>query len=68
MRVEQAKGERASDSMRNRVAFLPGDAERTDPFIALVEDWVDAQGGFVMNTEEEIAAAFRDLRAGRLGR
>ena len=46
MRVEHAKRERASDSMRNRVAFLPEDAERTDPFIALAEDWVGAQGGF----------------------
>jgi quercetin 2,3-dioxygenase len=46
VRVEHAKGERASDSMRNRVAFLPEDAERTDPFVALAEDWVDAQGGF----------------------
>jgi quercetin 2,3-dioxygenase len=46
MRVEHARGERSSDSMRNRVAFLPEDAERTDPFLALAEDWVDAQGGF----------------------
>jgi redox-sensitive bicupin YhaK (pirin superfamily) len=27
-----------------------------------------SRGPFVMNTEEEIAAAFRDLRAGKLGR
>jgi redox-sensitive bicupin YhaK (pirin superfamily) len=29
---------------------------------------VVSRGPFVMNTEEEIAAAFSDLRAGRLGR
>jgi hypothetical protein len=29
---------------------------------------VVSRGPFVMNTEEEIAAAFSDLRAGKLGR
>jgi len=46
VRVERAKEERASDSMRNRIAFLPENAERTDPFVALAEDWVGAEGGF----------------------
>ena len=44
MRVEHAK--RACAAMRSRVALLPKDAERTDPFLALAEDWVDAHGGF----------------------
>jgi quercetin 2,3-dioxygenase len=32
--------------MRNRIAFLPDATEHTDPFLALAEDWVGAEGGF----------------------
>jgi redox-sensitive bicupin YhaK (pirin superfamily) len=46
MRVEQAKESRASESMRSRHAFLPDGAARTDPFLALAEDWVEVGGGF----------------------
>jgi redox-sensitive bicupin YhaK (pirin superfamily) len=46
MLVEQATERRTSASMRNRIAFLPDNASRTDPFLVLAEDWVDRGGGF----------------------
>jgi redox-sensitive bicupin YhaK (pirin superfamily) len=46
MRVEQATESRTNASMHSRIAFLPDNASRTDPFLALAEDWVDREGGF----------------------
>jgi quercetin 2,3-dioxygenase len=46
MFVEQAIERSANESMRSRVAFLPDSASRTDPFLALAEDWVRQGGGF----------------------
>jgi len=46
MQVERAIETHSSPTMRSRAAFLPESANRTDPFLALAEDWVETGGGF----------------------
>src|SRR5579884_3179258 len=46
MQVERAMETHSSPTMHSRAAFLPDSASRTDPFLALAEDWVENGGGF----------------------
>jgi redox-sensitive bicupin YhaK (pirin superfamily) len=46
MLIERAIEIRSTPTMRSRAAFLPDSARRTDPFLALAEDWVETGGGF----------------------